>query len=100
MFDGGVEELVQFGERYDLVELAIHLRASHAQHGAIQVNVLPSRQFGMETGANFKKAADAALDGNTPVRRFRDSRENLQERALTSPVAPDNAYDVAVLDVE
>ena len=60
--DGRVEELLDVGEGYDLVELALDLAIAHAQDRSIQVNILSPGQLGMEAGSDFQQGPDTAKD--------------------------------------
>src|ERR1017187_1022495 len=100
MLHGRVEKLFQFGECDDLVELAVNLRVTHAEHRTVQVNVLPSRQFRMKTRADLQQAAHAALEAHAPERRLGDAREDLEQRAFARAVTADNADHFALADFE
>ena len=60
--DRRVEERRHAGEVDDLGQLARDLAASHAEDGAVQVDVLAAGQLGMEARADLEQAADAAAD--------------------------------------
>ena len=95
-----VEELLDLGERDDLVELPVDLAAAHAQDRAVEVDVLAAGQLGVEAGADLQQAADAAAELDLAGRRLGDPREDLQQRALAGAVAADDADDLARLDLE
>ena len=61
-FDRGVDELLDFGEGDDLVELLRDLGLGHAEDGAVEEDVFAAGEFGVEAGADFEQAGDAALD--------------------------------------
>jgi hypothetical protein len=54
----------------------------------------------VKTGPDFEKARHTASDHGTPLRRFGDAVEDLEERALAGAVAANDAEDLALLDVE
>ena len=56
VLDRRVEELLDLGERDDLVELALDLGPPHAEDGAVQVDVLAAGELGMEAGARLRAA--------------------------------------------
>ena len=62
VLDGRVEELLDFGEGDDLVELAVDLGALHAEDRAVEIDVLAAGELGMEAGADLEQRADAAVD--------------------------------------
>ena len=84
----------------DLVEPADDLGPAHAEDGAVQEDVLATRQLVVEPRADLEQRAHAAVDLDGARRRLRDSREDLQERALARPVSADDADDLAALDLE
>ena len=58
---GCVQVAFASAEVHDLVELAGDFAAAHAHDGAVHVDVLASGHLGVEPGANFEEARDAAL---------------------------------------
>ncbi len=92
---GRVDELFDFGERDDLVELPFDFRPLHAEDRAVQEDVLAAGQLGMEAGADFEERSDAADDARAAARRRRDARQNLQQRRLARAVAADDADDLS-----
>ena len=95
-----VEELLDLGEGDDLVELAVDLTAGHPQDGAVEVDVLAARQFGVEARADLQQAADPSAQLHPAGRRLGDPREDLQQRRLPGAVAADDADDLARPNVE
>src|SRR5262249_46589868 len=65
---------------------------------AVEIDVLAAGQFGVEAGANLEQAADPTVQLDTSLGRLGDPREDLQERALASAVAADDADHLARLD--
>ena len=55
-----IEELLDLGERDDLVELRGDLGLRHAEDGAVEKDVFAAGQLRVEAGADFEKRADAA----------------------------------------
>src|SRR6185437_6161795 len=76
------------------------LSLMHAQNGAVQVNILAARQFGMKAGPNFQKAAHPASDFDITLRWIRNTRDDFQQRALSGAVRTDQGYGFALCDVE
>src|SRR5262245_27599169 len=62
MLNRRVNELFDFGERDDLIKFTAYFAASHSEIRAVQVDVLPSAKFRMETRADFEQASDAAVN--------------------------------------
>src|SRR5262249_12892122 len=59
---GRVQEFVNLRKVYDGVEFAPDLLPAHAEDGAVEKNVFPARQLGVEARADFEQAGDAAVD--------------------------------------
>ena len=97
---GRVEELLDFGKRDDLVEVLLNLAPGHAQHRAVEVDILASGQFGVKTRADFQQRADPPVNVGVAGGRLGDARENFQQRAFARAVATDDAEHFAVLDLE
>jgi hypothetical protein len=55
MLDRSVNEFLDLRERNNLVKSPVNLGAPHTQDGAIQVGILPPRQFVMKTRTNFQQ---------------------------------------------
>src|SRR5687768_6271045 len=95
-----VDELFNLGKRHDLVELAVDLPLLHAQHGAVEIDVLAARKLSMKTRAYLQQRAHTSLNRCPAVGRLGDAGKNLQQCALAGAVAPDNAEHLAMLDLE
>ena len=54
----------------------------------------------METRADFEQRAEPAVEVHLPAGRLGDAGENFQQRALARAVAPDDADNLAPVDVE
>ena len=54
-FDGRINKFFDFGEGNDLIEFTLDLAAFHTEDRAVEVEILTSRQFGVETRAHFKE---------------------------------------------
>ena len=57
-----IDELRDFGEGDDLIELAPYFAASHAKNGAVEVHVLPSGELGMKSRSDFQQRSDASSE--------------------------------------
>ena len=57
-----VDEVLELGERDDLVQLLAHVRAREAVDRAVQEDVLAAGEVGVEAGAELEQRADAAAD--------------------------------------
>ncbi|MPM37999.1 hypothetical protein SDC9_84622 [bioreactor metagenome] len=88
--DRGVEELGHSGELDDVVEAPTDLLASHAEQGAVEVDVLPTGELGVEAGADLEQAAHPAAQLDPPGGRGGDPGEDLQQSRLAGAVAADD----------
>ena len=75
-----VQEFLDLGEGDDLVKLAIDLGLSHSQHGAVQVDVLPPGELGMEPRADFEQRSDPPAQPSDPLGRLDDPAQDFQQR--------------------
>src|SRR5262249_13118101 len=99
-FDVRVNELLHTRKVHDLVELAPDLGTRHAEDSAVEKNVLASGELGMKASADLEQAGDAAGDGDAPLARLGDARQDLQECRLASAIAADDAEHLAALNLE
>ncbi len=97
---GSVEEAPHAGELDDLVESAGDLPPLHSEDDPVEIHVLAPRQLGMEARADLEQGAHAAANPSRALRRAGDPGEDLQERALSCPVASDDADCLTAADVE
>src|SRR5436309_13253833 len=100
VLDGSIDELVDFGECHDIVELPVDVGVFHTEDRAIEVNVFAAGKLVVKTGADFEQCADAAINVGVSGGGLGNARENLEERALTRAVAPDDPDYFALLDFE
>jgi hypothetical protein len=76
--DWRVDESFDLCESHDLVELPTSFVALHAKYRAIQVNIFPTAQFRMESGAHLQQAGNAPLDPDASSCRRSDPRKELE----------------------
>ncbi len=95
---GGVEVAFASAEIYDFVELAGDFGAGHAHDGAVHVDVFAAGHFGVEPGAYFEEACDAASCADGAGGGGGHAAEEFEECALTGAVPADDSHDVALLD--
>src|SRR6266851_4704163 len=94
-----VDELIDFGEPDDLVELLPDLRLCHPEDRAVQKDVLAAGQIGMKPSADLEQACDTAAKRDLARGLLRDARQNIEQRRLAGAVATDDAEDLARLDI-
>lgn len=71
-----------------------------AEDGAVEVDVLPRGEVGVEACADFDEWRDAAADFDTAACRAQDARDDFEQCGFPGAVEADEAKDVAFLDVE
>ena len=94
--DRRVDEPLDTGELDDRVEALVDLAALHPEDRAVQVDVLATRELGMEARPDLEQAADAAADLDAPARGGRDPREHLEQGRLPAPFRPMTPSDLAL----
>src|SRR6266566_4663543 len=77
--DGRIEELLHLCESDDPIEFLSDFSAAHAKDGAIQGNILPASEFGVETGSDLEQTRDPTLDLNTSGAWLCNSGKYLQQ---------------------
>ena len=70
--------------------------AHHAQHGAVEVNVLAPAQFGVKASAKFQQRIHPSIKLHPSAGGAGDVRKDLEQSALASSVAVDNALRIAL----
>ena len=88
VLDRGVQELLNLGEVYDLVKLALDLVALHPEDGAIQVDIVAAGQFRMKAGPDFEQRTNPPVKLSVPVGRLSDTAEDLEQCAFPAPFRP------------
>lgn len=97
---GGVQVAFASAKVYDFVELAGNLGAAHAHDGAVHVDVLAAGHLGVESGAHFEEARDAAPCADGAGGGGGHAAQQLEERAFAGAVTPDDSHDVALFHLE
>ena len=59
-----VNEFFDFGEGHDGVESSVDLLLAHAEDRAIEINIVPAAEVGMEAGANLDQPGHPSPRGN------------------------------------
>ena len=75
-------------------------RATHAENRPVEIDVLASGELGMKASADLEQAGNATGDGDAPVARLGDARQDLQERGLAGAVAADDPENLTFADLE
>ena len=102
----GVVLELQLGELLELGELdhrgdpVLRLLAREAHHHPVEDHVLARGQVDVEAHPELDERRHPASHPDRPGVRAVDAGEDLQQRALTGPVAPDDAEELPLVDVE
>src|SRR5688500_13779352 len=91
VLDRRVDELLDLGERYDLVEIASYIRALDAEDGRIEEDVLAAGQLRVEARSNLEQRAHPSVQLYSSCGRLGDPGQHLEQRALPRPVSSDDA---------
>ena len=89
-FDRCVNEFLNAREIHDLIQLAAHFILRHAQNRPIEIDVFPPGQVRVEASTHLQQAGDAAFNLNEPAGGGGDLRQDLEQSAFSSPIAPNN----------
>src|SRR6516164_5542789 len=92
---GRIQKLLHLGKGDNLVEFLADFAPSHAQDGAVQENVLASRQLRVKPGADFEEACDTSPNHSPPLRRLGNAAEDLEKSALAGAITTNDAEDLA-----
>ena len=95
-----LHEVPQAGELHDVGVAALDLLAGEPQHGAVDEDVLASRDLGVEAGAELDERRHPAGDDDPPRRRLEHAGHQLEHRRLARAVAADEAERLAAADGE
>ena len=97
-FDRRIDELSDFGELHDPVELLGHLGARHAEDGAVEINVLAAGQLAVETGADLEQTGQLSAQTELSARRCCDLADHFEQGRFARAVATDDSDYLALID--
>src|SRR6185436_9738726 len=100
MLDGCIQEFLDLGEGDDLVEFLAYFIPGHAEDGAVEKDVFPSRQLGVEAGSDFKQARNSPAEEHAPFCGLCNPAQDLEQGALARTVAAADADDFSLLALE
>ena len=98
--DGGVEEIADFGEVDDFVELGIDFLFREAQHGGVDVDVLPPGQDGVEARSEGNERADPAAHRDLARVGLDQPVEHLEQSGFPCAVPADQSKAFAAAKLE
>ena len=91
LLDGSVDEFADIGEVDDGLLALQHVAFGVAHQQAVEQDVLPAREFVMESRAQFDQRRQRAIDGDRTFGRPVDAGDNFQQRALARSIASNDA---------
>ena len=80
--DRMVDKLLELGEIDDFFVFVLNLLSRKSKDDAVDEDVFPARYFGMEARSQLDEGRNPALGDDLAVRRFGDSGQDFQKRAL------------------
>src|ERR1044072_1004970 len=98
--DRCVDELLNFSEGHNLVELAADLSFAHAEYRTVKKDVFTAGQLRMKPCTNFQQRAHTPVNTCSSARGFCDTRKDSEQRALSCSIATDDSNDVTRVDLE
>ena len=99
-FDRGVDEVLEFGETDDLVELVVYFLFVEAEHDAVDEDVFAAGDLGMETGAELDQGAHLAGDRHRALGGFGDAGHEFEEGRFAASVLADDTVGGASGNLE
>ncbi|MNT74157.1 hypothetical protein D3C72_2129490 [compost metagenome] len=87
-----MDEIANVGEGGDGVAPFGDLLLRQAKHRGRQGDVLHTREFGVEAGSQLQKRGDPPGDRRGSGGRLKHAADDLEQRGLARPVAPDQRH--------
>ena len=100
MLHRSIQELFHLCKFYNLIELLLDLTPAHSQNRTVQVDVFPACELGVKTCAHFQQTANTAMNLGPAGGRFGDPTQDLEQGALTGPIASNNPHHFSWLDLK
>ena len=91
----GIYEFTDVRKINDILDLGIYLALAQPQHGAVDVNVFASGQYGIETCAQCNERAHPPAHLNPAMVRFDQAVEHFEQRGLARTVPANHAQAFA-----
>src|SRR5712691_2060846 len=98
--DRRVDEVIDIGESDDFIEPPPDLRSAHSKNCAVEKDILPSGQLRVEPGPDLQQTGNSTLQNHTSFVRLGNPAQDFQQRRFPGSVPPDDAEDLALLDLE
>src|SRR3989338_9170484 len=88
--DGLIDKFADLGEGLDIGETPIHLFPAESHQGPVHIDIIATSKFGIKSRAEFQHRGDTAVDENASARWLEYTADDLEQRALSTPVLPDD----------
>src|SRR5205807_2968197 len=85
---------------HDLVEAPADLGPGHPQDLAVQPDILPGGEFGMDARAHLDQGGHPPAHPKASIRGITDAGDELERGRFAGPVGPDDGKGLAFLDLE
>src|SRR5690606_18119966 len=100
VLDRCVQEFFNTAEIDNRVKLLANLRTSHTQDCTVEKNILPTGKLRVKASTHFQQRRHASVDLKTASTRIRNARQDLQQRAFPRTIPTNDAYRLALPDLE
>ena len=98
--DRPFDELADFGEGLDGRHGLVDFGAAQSHDLAVEIDVFPAGEFGIESGAELEQGRDAPARHHTSGGGLQNAADDLQQRALTATVGTHQAQGFALFDLK
>lgn len=95
-----VDEVSDLGEGLDRSVALVDLPVRESEDGGVQVDVVPAREFRVESRSELEERGDPATNGGGTGSGSQDAGENLEKCAFARSVLADDTKGLASMDIE
>ena len=95
-----VDEVANLGEGFDVLVALVDLPGGQAKNGAVEVDVVASGEFRVESRAQFEQRRDAPIHRDGSRTGMEYPGHHLEQRALARTILPDDAEGFAAPHLE
>lgn len=98
VFELLVHKIFELGEFDNIVIHSGDLGITEAEHGAVQIDVLATSEFHIETDTKFDEGDEITIDGDLAGAGIINTGENFQEGGLAGAITANDANEFAFFD--
>ncbi len=95
-----IDEVLEFGERHDVIEALLDLRSAQPQEHSVEEHVLPAGHLPVEADADADEGCHPTPDAHRPLSRTGYGGKEAQHRRLPSPVPAEDPDRLPLRDGE